>query len=54
MIIRMITNAKLEMMEIMTVMEYAGDKAEEEGKCGVSTFGFVVPCDNDSETKTAK
>lgn len=44
-------SAKLEMMEIMTVMEYVGEKGGG-GRFGVSALGFLVPCVKKAVMKT--
>lgn len=49
---RITTRAKLEMIEIITVMEYVGEKGGGGGRFEVSPFGFLVPSDNDAVTQT--
>lgn len=45
---RITTRAKLEMIEMITVMEYVGEKGGGGGRFGVSPFGFLVPSDNNA------
>lgn len=42
------TRAKLEMIEMITVMEYVGENGGGGGRFRVSPFGFLVPIDNNS------
>lgn len=39
------------MIEMITVMEYAGETEEEEGKFGMSTLGFEDVIDGNAESK---
>lgn len=51
--LRITTRAKLEMIEMITVMEYVGEKGGGGGgTCGVSPFGFLVPTGNDAVMQT--
>lgn len=45
---RITARAKLEMIEMITVMECVGEKGGEGGRFGVSPFGFLVPSDSDT------
>lgn len=45
---RITLRAKLEMIEMITVMEYVGEKDGGGGRFGISPFGFLVPSDKDA------
>lgn len=54
--VRSTNTAKLDMMEIITVMEYVGEtekeeEEEEEGKFGMSTLGFEDITGGNAESK---
>lgn len=49
---RMMTIAKLEMTEMMTVMEQVGEREEKKGKCGDAVLHFVVPSAKESKIET--
>lgn len=51
---RMMTIAKLEMMEIMTVMEQVGEREGKKGKCGDAVLNLVVPSAKESKIETNK
>lgn len=50
--LRITTKAKLEMIEMITVMEYVGENGRGGGRFGISPFGFLVPSANDAEMQT--
>lgn len=52
--VRRANTAKLDMMEMMTVMEYAGETAKEEveaGRFGMSTLGLEDVIDGNAASK---